>query len=46
LEQEDILRDRKDAQCARYLSNGMDCGVHAAAVGSEQIPGTQKTEEE
>ena len=43
---EDILLDRKDARYVRYLSSGMDCGAHAAAVGSGQILGTQKTEEE
>ncbi|HEU4444557.1 MAG TPA: hypothetical protein VFY68_00355 [Nitrososphaeraceae archaeon] len=42
----DILLDRKDARYARYLSSGMDYGAHAAAVGSGQILGTQKTEEE
>jgi len=42
----DILRDRKDARYAHCLSSGMDYGVHAAAVGSGQILGTQKTEEE
>jgi len=41
-----ILLDRKDARHARYLSSGMDYGAHAAAVGSGQILGTQKTEEE
>ncbi len=46
VEKEDILLDRKDARYVRYLSSGMDCGVHAAAVGSGQILGTQKTEEE
>jgi hypothetical protein len=46
LEEEDILLDRKDVRYARYLSSGMDCGAHAAAVGSGQILGTQKTEEE
>ena len=42
----DILLDRKDARYAPYLSSGMDYGAHAAAVGSGQILGTQKTEEE
>ena len=38
--EEDILLDKKDARHVRYLSSGMDCGVHAAAVGSGQILGT------
>lgn len=39
--EEDILLDRKDARCVRYLSDGMDYGVHAAAVGLGQTLETQ-----
>ena len=45
-EEDDILRDRKGVQCVGYLSNGMDCGAHVAAVGSGQTLRTQKIEEE
>jgi hypothetical protein len=38
---QDILLDRKGAQCASCLSSGMDYGVRAAAVGSGQTPETQ-----
>jgi hypothetical protein len=40
-EEEDILLDEKGAQHVRYLSSGMDCGVHAAVLGSGQILETQ-----
>jgi hypothetical protein len=40
-EEEDILLDRKDARCVRYLSSGMDSGAHAVAVGFGQILGMQ-----
>ena len=45
-EEDDILRDRKGVQCVGYLSNGMDCGAHVAAIGSGQTLRTQKIEEE
>jgi hypothetical protein len=38
---EDILLDREDALCVRYLLTGMDFGVHAAAADSGQSLGTQ-----
>ncbi len=46
LKEEDILSDRKGALHVLYLSSGMDCGVHAAVLGSGQILGIQKIEEE
>jgi hypothetical protein len=45
-EEEDILSDRKGALHVDYLSSGMDCGVHAAVLGSGQILETHWTEEE
>jgi hypothetical protein len=41
LKEEDIGLDRKDARHVDYLSSGMDCGVHAAVLGSGQILETQ-----
>ena len=39
--EEDILQEGKGVLHVNYLSSGMDCGVHAAAVDSGQIPETQ-----
>ena len=39
--EEDMLPDRKGAQCVGYLSDGMDYGVHAAAADlgpTQRIP--------
>ncbi len=44
--EDDIMLDRKDVRCVDYLSNGMDCGAHVAAVDSGQTLRTQKIEEE
>jgi hypothetical protein len=42
--EEDILLDRKGAQCVRHLSSGTACGVHAVAADSGQSLGTQQIE--
>jgi len=44
LEEEDILLDRKGAQCVRYLSSGTDCGAHVVERDSGQSLGTLQTE--
>lgn len=31
----DMQTDRRDARCAKYSSNGKDCGVPAADIDSE-----------
>jgi hypothetical protein len=46
LEEVDILLDRKGVLLVSYLSSGMGCSVHAAAVNSGQTLGTQWTEKE
>ena len=44
--EEDILLDRKGAWYVRYLSSGMECGVHVVAADSGQSLKIQQTEEE
>jgi len=41
LGKEDILLDKKGVPYANYLSSGMECHAHVAAVGSGQILKTQ-----